>query len=783
MVAHTPMTKNKRVQQQKQQKKEQKKQLQQQLQQKRSVRKRKQSLKGKEHLQYLEYERENSNDGGSGEGLEGCGNLGSGGGSDEQVSAPAVLAEITPPASGETHITTPPIPSAVTPTSSSTATTTTTTELHNILNITLDTPIMDRERRESRIRCPGSFQLDLAEAARVITTEEHNNILHHIYNMYQSEGLYGKDVFDFLFNNNTNIIRNNSNINNNNNKDDNDNNDNDNNNNNNINNSSNSEREKRWFDEEELEWLFNERNRDLNEELRKSASEVETLGVLLLQKQEEMSELLLKHTFTNNRLRSVNAQLTSDLSEQKKQLRVANDKIIVLKGEKRFSEDELEELLNERMGKEREKYIGDIRDMKVEADKNCKKLRDVETELGEKEKEIEGLLELNEMECGRVRKFEKVLDDANRECGRLRTENVKLKNQRKAEMTQEQEQPNEFQTNTSETLVTLTDAITLINDRLNQHEQLMKEQRQSHPQQQQTQTQGGLSLGQLSPQKHQQSTQPDLQQSPPQTTLQQPTQQVLQQPPPTTLQQPIQPVLQQPQQTGTQKLPTIYQKSPVVQRPLQFFNNDLAVSPPPPPNANKMVPGNRNYSDVVKQGPQICVFSTSITKHIKKKELNDLYVGEGTISFRRFHGAIARDVKKYIGVHLEEETPESVIIQTGGNDLPTPRSNPVPVSEIAGEIIKSGLLCQRGGVKNIFIGGVLLRRPYYTQSRCRELNELLREECKRHGFIYIDNTNIDMSHVHDDGVHLTFEGSNILRDNYSFYLNSIAWSEMFGSQN
>ena len=55
MVSHTPMKKNKRMQQQKHQKKEQKKQLQQQLQQKR--RKRKQSLKGKEHL---EYERENS---------------------------------------------------------------------------------------------------------------------------------------------------------------------------------------------------------------------------------------------------------------------------------------------------------------------------------------------------------------------------------------------------------------------------------------------------------------------------------------------------------------------------------------------------------------------------------------------------------------------------------------------------------------------------------------------------------------------------------------------------
>ena len=185
---------------------------------------------------------------------------------------------------------------------------------------------------------------------------------------------------------------------------------------------------------------------------------------------------------------------------------------------------------------------------------------------------------------------------------------------------------------------------------------------------------------------------------------------------------------------------------------------------------------------MVKQGPEICVFSTSITKNIRKKEINDMYVGEGTISFRRFHGAIARDVKKYIGVHLEEETPESVIIQTGGNDLPTPRSNPIPVTEIAVDIIKSGLLCKRAGVKNIYIGGVLLRRPHYTQARCRELNDILKGESKNHGFIYIDNSNIDMNHVQSDGVHLTYEGSNILRDNYCFYLNSAAWSVMFGSQ-
>ena len=581
----------------------------------------------------------------------------------------------------------------------------------------------------------------------------------------------------------------------------------------------------------------------------------------------------------NDRLRSVNVQLSAQLFEHKKQLTAANDRISALKREKRFNEDEVEEMLNERIGRERVKYLESIRDLKLELGKtsgevetvgvllvqkqnemcelirkhkeeveeNRKKLRGVETEVGKKEKEIEKLLDLNEKECERARTFEKVLDDANRECGRLRTDNVQLKNQRKVDRMNDE--PDEFQTNTTVTLVTLTDAITLINDRLNKHEQLMKKHQQSHPQhdvqmlqqlallqptllpqpkqqmsQQQLISQKQSLQSQPTSQQHKAQLQqpPQQQQTPPQqpprqqkAQLQQPPQQqqaLPQQPPqqqapqqkPPQQQAPLQaplqlpqqdppqqqqvnqqPIIQQhPQQTAAQKIPAIYHTSPPIQQQrssqLQFFNN--ALSSPPPTDTTKLVPGNRNYNEVVKQGREICIYSTSITKGIKKKDINDLYVGEGTISFRRFHGAIARDVKKYIGVHMEEESPASVIIQTGGNDLPTPRSNPLPVSEIAVEIIKSGLLCQRAGVENIYVGGVLLRRPYYTQARCRELNDILREECKKHGFIFIDNSNINMGHVQDDGVHLTHEGSEILRDNYSFYLNSTAWSEMFESQ-
>ena len=132
-------------------------------------------------------------------------------------------------------------------------------------------------------------------------------------------------------------------------------------------------------------------------------------------------------------------------------------------------------------------------------------------------------------------------------------------------------------------------------------------------------------------------------------------------------------------------------------------------------------------------------------------------------------------------VILKEKKPESVIIQCGGNDLPTPRSNPVPVTDIALEMIKSGLICRENGVKNIIVGSVLLRQPFYTQARCRELNTILQEQCENHGFTFIQHKNINTSHLMKDGVHLTYEGSDLLRDNYLFYLNSMKWDVMFNN--
>ena len=169
------------------------------------------------------------------------------------------------------------------------------------------------------------------------------------------------------------------------------------------------------------------------------------------------------------------------------------------------------------------------------------------------------------------------------------------------------------------------------------------------------------------------------------------------------------------------------------------------------------------------KGKRTMLFSTSITRNIDMKELNDgLY--EGSVELQMFKGKKAGHIKNYIKSHLELERPEECVIHMGGNDLPPgPNRIPVPVEEIAGHIIEAGETCKRFGAKKVFIAGVT-GRPR-LQRRCYALNDILEEKCSEHGFIYINNDNISISHL-EDGVHLGQHGKSILTSNYLSALNS-----------
>ena len=188
-----------------------------------------------------------------------------------------------------------------------------------------------------------------------------------------------------------------------------------------------------------------------------------------------------------------------------------------------------------------------------------------------------------------------------------------------------------------------------------------------------------------------------------------------------------------------------------------------------------IVPGTQQYSDKVKQNlpsdttsytkqsaQNLLVLSTSITKGIDTYRFNECFEN-GTARFQKWGGGRAKHIKTYVDTHIQEEQPDVVLVQAGGNDLAAYRNK--PISLIANDIMEIATKASNWAVKHVFVGGVTVRETQFTKERLNELNRVLASLCKARGFVFINNDEITIDHL-SDGVHLTKEGTRILANNY-----------------
>ena len=119
------------------------------------------------------------------------------------------------------------------------------------------------------------------------------------------------------------------------------------------------------------------------------------------------------------------------------------------------------------------------------------------------------------------------------------------------------------------------------------------------------------------------------------------------------------------------------------------------------------------------------IFSSSITKGIKINGFNKGYKA-GSATIHRYHGGKIQHIKNYLSTHLQEENPDTVVIVAGGNDLPSREYSSIVISDIADDIINSGLNCRSYGVRDVIISSVLPRSSFYYQLHRKVLNDLLR---------------------------------------------------------
>ena len=212
---------------------------------------------------------------------------------------------------------------------------------------------------------------------------------------------------------------------------------------------------------------------------------------------------------------------------------------------------------------------------------------------------------------------------------------------------------------------------------------------------------------------------------------------------------------------------------------LQYVNNNAQL---PQVARKKLRPGSKTYSGAVvgEHNLKTTIFSTSMTRGIDMGKLNGKYIN-GRATIHRFHGGKARHIKHQIGTHLDEEWPDVVVIQCGGNDLPTSRHNPKPVLEIANHIMDIVEVCRTYSVKEIIVCNVLPRESFHLQLRRKELNDILRSLCSLQNVRFLDNDNhadegrnIVLSKHIADGVHLNSAGDDLLMRNLIDLLNSLS---------
>ena len=202
-------------------------------------------------------------------------------------------------------------------------------------------------------------------------------------------------------------------------------------------------------------------------------------------------------------------------------------------------------------------------------------------------------------------------------------------------------------------------------------------------------------------------------------------------------------------------------------QPAQNVNNSQDTSEAIPV---KVVPGHQTYNKAHLKTISFC--TDSMSRSIRNVEFNqdikNYNIPNVECRMHKFPGADAEDIGSYSKYNIEKDKAHGLIVVAGTNSLKTPRGQQTKNTdeEIARQILDIGKNGKQLGVEKIIISSIIVRRGHYYQQRINNINKILEFECRILGFVFINNSNISLSHLnHQDGLHLNDEGTKIFKSN------------------
>ena len=181
----------------------------------------------------------------------------------------------------------------------------------------------------------------------------------------------------------------------------------------------------------------------------------------------------------------------------------------------------------------------------------------------------------------------------------------------------------------------------------------------------------------------------------------------------------------------------------------------------------KVAPGIDSYAGVVnKERSKLLIVGDSHVRRLNKKNLNSALQGKSSVFMKSYSGANLAYFEYHVTPNLMFDTPDSIIIHIGSNDIVMRTVDNIDAKDIAEKIIKIGKRCIDAGVKHVMVSSILAKRNRKLTAKIREVNDLLYDLCLSNNLTFICNDGISQECLDFDGVHLSEYGSDMLGCNF-----------------
>ena len=149
------------------------------------------------------------------------------------------------------------------------------------------------------------------------------------------------------------------------------------------------------------------------------------------------------------------------------------------------------------------------------------------------------------------------------------------------------------------------------------------------------------------------------------------------------------------------------------------------------------------------------VIGDSHLKRINKRKLK--YNVGNMVSFNCFSGANTKQLDYYVVATLVDETPQTVVMHIGSNNITESTIRQINLDDLAQKIIDIGLKCRSYRVRYIAISSILVRSNIRLNQVISKANDILKVLCATNGFNFMCNDEIGTKMVWKDDLHLMIE--------------------------